>query len=265
MHRRIDIAEIPLIRRNLAARVDVEAAQHQPQLLLCEVEVHHGERHRVEGEVPGGIPRVLPLVRHRDHVGVQHVEPIGVAHVAAGAFQQRMTPVLAQPALQVEVVELLAPEHSRQRLAVHAALILRQRPGRDPLVELIGVGDPALEDLLETAEGILHPGGRQPQSHRLAAARRHVEDVVGRRLGPRLGGIHRVALSRDDVAVKRILDVRRSIGLVPQTLRVAFVLGEEQLGRPVAMKPVLAQITVHRLDDVRPRPAQRRLDLVRVP
>jgi hypothetical protein len=37
--------------------------------------------------------------------------------------------VLAQPALEVEVVELLAPQHARQRLAVHAPLVLAQRRG----------------------------------------------------------------------------------------------------------------------------------------
>ena len=157
MHRRIHVAEVPLVGRNLPVRVEVEAAQHQQQLLLGEIEIHQRQRDRVEGQVPGRIPRVLPLVRHRDHVGVQHVEPLGVAHVAAGGLEQRMTLVLAQPALQVEVVVLLAPQHSRQRLAVHPALIFGQRLGRNPLVEFVGVGDAALEDLLEAAEGVLDP------------------------------------------------------------------------------------------------------------
>ena len=66
-----------------------------------------------------------------------------------------MTLVLAQPLLQVEVVELLAPQHARQRLAVHPALILVQRVGRNPLVEFVGVGDAACAHLLETAKGSL--------------------------------------------------------------------------------------------------------------
>ena len=66
-----------------------------------------------------------------------------------------MTLVLAQPALQIEVVVLLAPQHSRQRLAMHPALIFGQRLGRNPRVEFVGVGDAALEDLLEAAEGVL--------------------------------------------------------------------------------------------------------------
>ena len=66
-----------------------------------------------------------------------------------------MALVLAQPFLQVEVVELLAPQHSRQRLAVHPALIFAQRLRRDPLVEFVRISDPALEYLLEALEGVV--------------------------------------------------------------------------------------------------------------
>ena len=229
VHRRIDVAEVPLVGGNLPARVEVQAAQHQQQLLLGKIEIHQRQGDGVEGQVPGRIPRVLPLVRHRDHVAVEHVEPLRVAHVVAGGFEQRMALVLAQPALQVEVVVLLGPQQSRQRLAVHPALVFVQRVGRNPLVEFVGVGDPALERLLEPAKGISCLGGGQTQPDGLAAAARHVEDIVGRGLGPRLGGIHRVAASRDDVLMERVLDIGRSIGLAPQTLRIALVFGEEQL------------------------------------
>ena len=84
---------------------------------------------------------------------------------------------------------------------------------------------------------------------------------MGRGLGPGLGGIHRLALSRDDVGVERILDVGRRIGLAPQTLRIALVFGEQQLRGAIAMEPVLAQLMVRGLDGARPRLAQRRLRL----
>ena len=66
-----------------------------------------------------------------------------------------MTFVFRQPLLKVEVVELLAPQHSRQRLAVHPALIFTQRMRRDPFVEFIRLADPAVECLLEAVEGIV--------------------------------------------------------------------------------------------------------------
>ena len=110
----------------------------------------------MKSQIPGRIPRVLPLVRHRDHVGIEHVEPLGVAHAVAGGLEQRMTLVLAQPLLQIEVIVLLGPEHSRQRLAMHQALIFVQRAGRNPLVELIGVSDPAFEYRIESTKGVIH-------------------------------------------------------------------------------------------------------------
>ena len=188
----------------------------------------------MEGQVPGRVPGVLPLVRHRDDVGVQHVKPFRVPHAAAAGFHERMTLVLLEPSIHIEVVVLLAPQHARQRLAVHPALVLAQRLRRDPLVELVGVGDPALECLLEAAEGVVGPGGGQTEADGLAAAGGHVEHIVGRGLGPDLGGVDRVAAARDDVFVERVLDVRGRIGLAPETGRVALVLGEEQLRGSVA-------------------------------
>jgi hypothetical protein len=172
--------------------------------------------------------------------GIEHVEPLGVAHVAAGRREQRMALMLAQPLFQVEVIELLAPEHSRQRLTMHPALIFVQRVGRNPLVEFVRVGDPAFEYPIEIAKGIFYLGGRQTQPNRLAAAGGHVEGIVGRRLGPRLGGIHRLALPRDDVGVERIFHVWGRVGLVPQTLRIAFVFSEQQIRGAIAMEPVIA-------------------------
>src|SRR5580704_16549530 len=53
MHRRIYVAEVPLIRGNLSTWMQVDCFGHQLQLLLGEIEIDQGERQRVEGEVPG--------------------------------------------------------------------------------------------------------------------------------------------------------------------------------------------------------------------
>ena len=55
--------------------MQVHLAQHQLELGLGEVDVHGGQRHGVKRQIPRGVPRVLPLVRHGDHVGVHHVRP----------------------------------------------------------------------------------------------------------------------------------------------------------------------------------------------
>ena len=148
---------------------------------------------------------------------------------------------------------------------MHPALVFAQRLRRDPLVEFVRVGDPAFEYPLEAAEGVVRRGGCEPQADRLAAAAGHFQHVVGRGLGPHLGGIHRLALSRDDVGVERILDVGRSIGLAPETLRIALILREQQLRPSIAIQPVLAQFMVGGLNGARPRLPQRRLSIVLSP
>ena len=164
---------------------------------------------------------------------------------------QRMTPVLDQPLIQIEVVVLLGPEHPRQRLAVHPPFIFVQRVRRNPLVEFVRVGDPAVKYPLETAKGIVYPGGRQTQADGRAAAAGHVEDIVGRSLGPDLGGVDRLAVARDEVRVERILDIRGRIGLAPETGRITLILGEEQLRGSLAMQPVVTQLRVCGLNGAR--------------
>ena len=65
-----------------------------------------------------------------------------------------MAVVLAQPALEVEVVKLLAPEHSAESLPVYPPLIFGQGRRRNARVEFIRFGDPLLERGFKAAEGI---------------------------------------------------------------------------------------------------------------
>ena len=123
VHRRIDVAEIPLVGRKLPVGVQVLPLQHQVQLLLAEILVHQRQRQDVEGQVPGGIPRILPLVRHRDDVGVVHVVPVLVARGAARVGLNGSAAALLQPLVHVVVVELLGPQHAGQRLAHHVRLV----------------------------------------------------------------------------------------------------------------------------------------------
>ena len=215
---------------------------------------------RVERQVPGRVPGVLPLVGHRDDVAVQHVEPLGVPDAAAAAAEQRMRLVLLQPAVEVEVVVLLRPEHPGERLAVDAALVLAERARRDALVELVGVGEPLPERRLERRAERRRPPGRSVRRSRTtsAAARGHLEHVARRGLGAGLRRVDRVALAGDDVPVERVLDARRRVRLAPQPLRVALVLREQQLRRAVAGERVLAQLGMGG-DDRTARLAQRRL------
>ena len=228
VHRGIHVAEVPLVCRDLPVRVGVQAPEHQGELFLGEVEVDQGQRHRVKRQVPGRVPRVLPLVGHRDEIAVEHVEPLGVPDGLCAAPEQRMCVVLVEPAIDVEQVVLLGPQHPGERLPMDPPLVLGEGPGGNPVVELVGIGDPRREAVVELLpEGDAGERGREAHTNHPELAGRNVEDVPGRRFGAGLRGIDRAGVAFDDVPVKRILDVRGGIGLTPQALGVGLVLREQ--------------------------------------
>src|SRR5690242_1717938 len=119
VYRRIHITECPLVRRQLTIWVHVPLAQQQNELLLGEIRIDQGKRHAMESEIPRGVPRILPLVRHRDDVVVVKVLPLAVA--SAGSLGRRSWPnrITLQPGSEIVIVELLAPQQSAERLTHH--------------------------------------------------------------------------------------------------------------------------------------------------
>src|SRR5688572_9499482 len=95
-----------------------------------------------------------------------------------------MALMLGEPPLQIEVVELLAPQHAGQRLAMDAPLILVQRRGRDSLVELVRLVEALGERLVECLERSGHVPRGQAQADGLLAAARHLDVVVRDALVP---------------------------------------------------------------------------------
>ena len=173
--RRVHVAEVPLVGGHLAARVQVDVLEHQLQLVFGEVLIDDGERQRVEGQVPGRVPGVLPLVRHRDDVLVQHVEPLRVPGIAI-SLMQGIGVVLVQPVVAVKEEELFAPEHAGQGLAHYLGRIFTHRWRRDRPVELVGFTKAVSEDVIETrAEGFALPvrgTAGEPQANHLCSAQR---------------------------------------------------------------------------------------------
>jgi len=111
LYRRVDIAEVPLIGRDLSGWMQIGLAEQQIELLLGEIDVYARQGYRVERQVSGGEPGIFPLVRHRYDMVAQHVEPITVPHLALFG-QQRICAVLVEPLVDVEKEILLAPQHS---------------------------------------------------------------------------------------------------------------------------------------------------------
>src|SRR4029078_6158542 len=85
--RRINVAKVPLISGNLPARGDITLPEHKIELFLPEVRVDQRQREHVKREIPGCVPRILPLVWHRDDVAVVHVMPAIVPRCAAAWFE----------------------------------------------------------------------------------------------------------------------------------------------------------------------------------
>ncbi len=226
---RVDVGEVPLVGRDLPVRVLVARAQQQLDLLLGEVDVDQRERRAVERQVPGGEPGVLPLVGHRDHVARDHVEPLGVAHVrVGGARAPRVHAVLAQPAVHVVLVVLLAPQQAGERLAHDERLVGREHRRDDGRVELVGLRAARGEHRVEV--DLAARLARQPHADLRAGAGRDLEHVVGRALRAGAGRVHGVGRAVDHVVVDRVLGVHGGVGRTEQPLVVGLVLAEQEVG-----------------------------------
>ena len=193
VHRRVHVAVVPLVGGDLAAGVHVRLAQHELELLAREIGIDRGERDAVEREVPCRVPRVLPLVRHRYHVVVDHVIPVAIAH-RPRLPEQRMRVVLLEPAIGVEGVVLLRPQHAGERLAHDECLVGGGRRRRDRGVEDIGLADPVREDAVERAEARTRGvGTAEAKAHDVTCAGADRALVVCGNLGARARRIHRLA------------------------------------------------------------------------
>ena len=81
----------------------------QNQLAFGEVGIDHGQGYAMETEVPGGIPGVLPFVRHRNHIGIVEVRPLVIATLQPFGRRWWLCRIAGQPDFHVVEVELLAP------------------------------------------------------------------------------------------------------------------------------------------------------------
>ena len=174
LHRRVHVVERPLVGGERPVRVLEPLAAEQDQLVLRERRVDAGERDAVEGEIPRGEPRVLPLVRHRHDVERVEGPPAVVAAGEPGRGRRRLARVAVEPARDRVVVELLAPQHPGEGLAQHERLVVRGLGGRQLGVELVGLREPRRRHLVEVGPGIWAGAvvrGPQPDADRLRSAR----------------------------------------------------------------------------------------------
>ncbi len=148
------------------------------------------------------------------------------------------------------MVELLAPQHSRQCLSHHVGRIGVEGLGNGRRVELVGFVAAGFDDLFkmsteETGPLAITPGVRrdaaESEPYHLAFPGRHVQVIVRRDLRPLIIGIDGLRATVDDVIVDAILDVGAAIGDSKNALGVRFVFGKEQWHGPLARKVALPQ------------------------
>src|SRR5215469_4930018 len=229
VHRRVDIAEGPLVSRDLAVWVHVPLARQQHELRLGELGIEMRERNAVKRQIPGGVPRVLPFVRHRNDVGVVEVLPVAVAAVTPLWRRRRLRGITAQPLGDVEVEELLAPDHAGERLPLHEPCILALHAVLQVRVELVGFPTAQAEERVEVAEGLAASPPPQAKSDLSLAASWHLLRIPGRDLGAAPRGIDGSRIPVHDALVDTILEVTWLPRLIPQAVAVRLVLTEQQL------------------------------------
>ena len=106
MDGRIDVAEVPLIRGQLSVGMHVPLAQEQHKLFFGEAGIEKRERNHMKRQVPGRIPRILPVVRHGNHVIVVQVSPIMVAPMQSLLRRWRTRRIAIQPVAHIVMIKL---------------------------------------------------------------------------------------------------------------------------------------------------------------
>ena len=153
--RRVDVAERPLVGGELAVWMHVPLAGHQFQLPFGEVGIDQGQRDAMEGQIPRGVPRVLPLVGHRDDVEVGQMIPVLVASPAAAGRWRVCAGIALEPLLDVVVVELFRPQHPGERLPLHVPLVGAEPGAMHGVVELLRFVAALREGVLSVREWVV--------------------------------------------------------------------------------------------------------------
>ena len=153
VHRRIDVAQFPFVGRQRPVGMHVPFAGHQTQLALCKARIHQGQRDRVKGQIPGRVPRVLPLVRHGNDIEVVEVFPLMIPPAESRWGHLGRRRVALQPLLHIVVKELLGPDHACQGLTLNRLFIEADVISLDRCKKCIGFVCPTIKNRFIIIEG----------------------------------------------------------------------------------------------------------------
>src|SRR6188472_4068530 len=167
----------------------------------------------VKREIPSGKPRILPRIRHGQHVEGIKVPPTGVAAKSMPERRRWLTRIPIQPPGHPVRVHLLAPDPPRARLPQNPHLYLADLIGCQGRIELICFPFPIGYDGVEVAHmpPVVHGRYLLIRSVKSEANLRRTpggnRDLVPpTRLGAMLIWVHRVGPS-DHMVIDAILRV----------------------------------------------------------
>ena len=210
----------------VAASWSSRKQQHYPRVSV-------GENHAVKSEIPRSIPRVFPLIRHRDDVVVGEVAP---SRIAAGfPFFRRRRLVALEPTRDIVIIELQAPAHSRQRLPHHHRFFVVRSfipdVARHNIVGFTAsIGLRLCEGLAEIYCPAWSVAGKpEPNLGSLSSSDR--DAMPAGHLRPASFGIDR-RRATDDVVVDPILGVGRRSGTAKDFRDVRLVVAKQKRRRP---------------------------------
>ena len=171
----------------------------------------------MKSQIPGGIPGIFPFVRHGEDVFVIQMLPVTVSSLTMSLGRRRAGRIAAQPCPHVVMIELLAPQKTREGLPLNIATVLREAMRRPGGIEFVSFLFSRRNNPVEFFSQHLFGrwAVRQPQSIGRLFPRRNQSMIMRGRLGPDPLRVDGVRLALDDIVVKRIFHVWRSIRHAP--------------------------------------------------
>src|SRR5467141_2650660 len=157
------------------------------------------------------------------------MRPAAVAAVLTAFGGRRLERIAVEPSPHVEVVELLAPQHAGEGLALDAPHVLVGNAFLQDSVEGIRLGKALRENALKVAEGGRARLARaQPHADGGAAASRNGAQVNSAYLSAFARGVYRFAAAVNYVVVEGVLKKSLHAGNTEQSCEVGLVIAEQQ-------------------------------------
>ena len=157
--------------------------QHHPQVLFGKLGIHQRQRGALEGQVPGGEPRILPVIGHRQDAHRVQVPPVLIANGFPRWGRWAVAVIALKPETDVKEINLLAPQHAGKSLPLDQPFIIIGTLRMDRGVELVGFAAPHLKDFFDVFERRFAMVSSKAKISNVRVSRRHHHPIDHAGLG----------------------------------------------------------------------------------